>query len=455
MERVKAERPGFSYEIRDMHEVIPSMTDPEAPVVRSTASAIEKVLGVDGVIDAQQIAAARKRQANGPRDLRPVYAKIPRDDLLETYPNDAYRKLEAMIMAEKTHGTAAELAEAKRCLAEAIAHLERLRKDEAYRNEYVVRMNVRLHPVYSRLDYEVVSRPPYLLFVEKSGKRSENTVARYANTLTRLYEEFHRHLGKPLGLAPLETCAQPADRALKVFVFTNTEAFRRHQRHLHVALPPGVTSYYSARDRWIVLDAGEAPRRGMEDFPLRRLVHEGTHQLMHAYSKVTREKASGKAMEWEDVRYSKQLWLQEGPAELLAGAMRTDDEPWSLATPLWHRVAELIATRAADKSEFTLDEIFGMTGTLDLMRAVRTKSLDPSEHGRLSSLAYAQFWATTHHLWNFADGTYRDRLVAALRQELRGNSGPMIWVATWGGEGPVDWSGLEGEIRASVAAMGR
>jgi succinyl-diaminopimelate desuccinylase len=45
MERVKAARPGFEYEIRDMHEVIPSMTDESAPVVRSTAAAIERVLG--------------------------------------------------------------------------------------------------------------------------------------------------------------------------------------------------------------------------------------------------------------------------------------------------------------------------------------------------------------------------------------------------------------------------
>jgi succinyl-diaminopimelate desuccinylase len=45
LERVKEARPSFEYEIRDMHEVIPSMTDREAPVVTSTAQAIEKVLG--------------------------------------------------------------------------------------------------------------------------------------------------------------------------------------------------------------------------------------------------------------------------------------------------------------------------------------------------------------------------------------------------------------------------
>lgn len=45
MDRVRARRPGFSYEIRDLFEVQPTMTDRDAPVVRSTAAAIEAVLG--------------------------------------------------------------------------------------------------------------------------------------------------------------------------------------------------------------------------------------------------------------------------------------------------------------------------------------------------------------------------------------------------------------------------
>ena len=44
LERVKASRPGFSYEIRDLFEVMPVMADQDAPVVRSTAAAIERVL---------------------------------------------------------------------------------------------------------------------------------------------------------------------------------------------------------------------------------------------------------------------------------------------------------------------------------------------------------------------------------------------------------------------------
>ncbi|WP_432449455.1 acetylornithine deacetylase/succinyl-diaminopimelate desuccinylase family protein [Aliiroseovarius marinus] len=45
LEAIRAERPNFEYEIRDMHEVIPTMTDKDAPVVTTTAAAIEKVLG--------------------------------------------------------------------------------------------------------------------------------------------------------------------------------------------------------------------------------------------------------------------------------------------------------------------------------------------------------------------------------------------------------------------------
>ena len=46
MERVRARRPTFRYEIRDLFAVAPSMTDREAPIVRTTAAAIERVLGL-------------------------------------------------------------------------------------------------------------------------------------------------------------------------------------------------------------------------------------------------------------------------------------------------------------------------------------------------------------------------------------------------------------------------
>lgn len=45
MERVRSRRPEFRYDIRDLFEVQPVMTDQDAPVVRTTAAAVERVLG--------------------------------------------------------------------------------------------------------------------------------------------------------------------------------------------------------------------------------------------------------------------------------------------------------------------------------------------------------------------------------------------------------------------------
>ncbi len=44
LERVRAARPSFQYEVRDIFEVQPVMTAEDAPIVRTTAAAIERVL---------------------------------------------------------------------------------------------------------------------------------------------------------------------------------------------------------------------------------------------------------------------------------------------------------------------------------------------------------------------------------------------------------------------------
>ncbi len=45
LRRLAAERPGFDYRVRDLFEVIPTMTDADAPVVRAVSAAVETVLG--------------------------------------------------------------------------------------------------------------------------------------------------------------------------------------------------------------------------------------------------------------------------------------------------------------------------------------------------------------------------------------------------------------------------
>ena len=45
LDGLRESRPGFDYSIRDLFEVKPTQTAPDAPIVRSTAAAIERVLG--------------------------------------------------------------------------------------------------------------------------------------------------------------------------------------------------------------------------------------------------------------------------------------------------------------------------------------------------------------------------------------------------------------------------
>jgi succinyl-diaminopimelate desuccinylase len=45
LEGIKSRRPKFKYEVTELNRVIPSMTDKEAPIVKSIAASIEKVLG--------------------------------------------------------------------------------------------------------------------------------------------------------------------------------------------------------------------------------------------------------------------------------------------------------------------------------------------------------------------------------------------------------------------------
>ncbi len=46
LERVKAERPGFRYDVRDLWTIAPTMTDRDAPVVTAVSRAIGEVLGL-------------------------------------------------------------------------------------------------------------------------------------------------------------------------------------------------------------------------------------------------------------------------------------------------------------------------------------------------------------------------------------------------------------------------
>ena len=45
LENIKSRRPNFEYEVTELHRVLPSMTEKDAPIVKSIAASVEKVIG--------------------------------------------------------------------------------------------------------------------------------------------------------------------------------------------------------------------------------------------------------------------------------------------------------------------------------------------------------------------------------------------------------------------------
>ena len=76
VERARARR-GFRYAIRDMHEVLPVMTDRDAPVAAAVARAVARVLGREAGV--RRVARDLRPEAHRPdraaQELRGLWAR--------------------------------------------------------------------------------------------------------------------------------------------------------------------------------------------------------------------------------------------------------------------------------------------------------------------------------------------------------------------------------------------
>jgi len=271
---------GWAYSFGERVELILEVVDPgkglPGEVFRTRCTGIDEVPdAIDDLVRKAGLAdgrpapdAAERRDPveeplrPGMRDLRTVYARLPVEELLETWPNRAYERLLELRDAGRRWVTEDEYEEAERFLSEAVEHADRLKTDRRYRDEFVVRMNVRVDPVLGELDLHVVSRPPWLLFVEKSEDGSAGAGTKTAGVLERLYDEFHRRFGERLDLPDATSLPRAHERILRVICFRSEGSFRRYQTAIGRPLPPGSAAYYSPRTQWLVTSGASAdPRR--------------------------------------------------------------------------------------------------------------------------------------------------------------------------------------------------
>jgi beta-lactamase regulating signal transducer with metallopeptidase domain len=347
-------------------------------------------------------------------EIKELLARIPEGDLPHLWAHPGFRRLDELRENPTQLRDPERFEEMVRLIREVSEHLERLRKDRRYRAEWKHRGNARLDPTFEAFVHDVVSRPPFLLFVERAKKGERHPRADlYGWALEALYREFHRVIGEPLELPRLETLPDPDDGILKGRMFASAASLDRYQSLIRMPLPPSVRTYYNPTVRWIIA-------RSCEDDE-RFLVHEGVHALMHAYARQALSRKLGKTVGWEDPRLRGQrTWLQEGLAALFAGARMDARGPWGLGARNERQLRAWKQIVPAVEAPWTLEELLGQGGRRDLLRTIRAKTTDPRETAMLEPLFHAQAWSFCFFLWNHDGGKHRPKLLERIRRELHG-----------------------------------
>lgn len=336
--------------------------------------------------------------------------EVPDDPLLEEYPTPAYVRLLDLADLERPL-TPEEEAEARRLLSEVKEHLARWKKEPDYRREWMLDRVLAVHPLFRGFERKIVVRAPYFvvtLLGPDADTAPEPAPDGFLDTLAGLHRFFRDTFGGRFDLPELEE--------LRVAWFPRAEDFMARMKGRATALPAGVRAFYSPADTWLV---ARAPFSGWNEWKVR---HEATHQLVHAFSKRMMERDTGGEVLWSDPRlHSRNHWFQEGFAELLAAAGPGEDGAWRIGPASENRKSEIMATRHAKRSEWSLAELLSFANSLEMRRAAMEKGV--GEAGRLASLFYAEAGFFCHFLWE----EHRDLFVDYFGSELHGHSGHDVW----------------------------
>ncbi|MCU0726908.1 MAG: M56 family metallopeptidase [Planctomycetes bacterium] len=375
-------------------------------------------------------AAPPPRETHAPAATEPgrPVTESPDDDLLETYPNDACLRLLELREAGGPGRLPEDIAEDRRLLVEVVEHVRKLHEDPAYLAEYVTRLNVRKDPVLSRFQFDVASKPPYILLVERSETGApwpEGEAC--AMSLTKLREEF---LARRL---VDEAAPGPPGYQFRVLLFTRPESMAEYQQALLQPLPPDADGYYSPATGWLVLNAAAPRLAGATRLPT-RLAHIGCHQLAEACA--------------GDGKRPDSMWLLEGMADLMAEAVTGSDGTAD-------RLKILREGRALPGGlEWTIPELLAVKDGADLRRKAAHKGLARADTA--TALFYARATMFCAFLRDFEDGKYRDEFVEEHRAVREGRSGEEARRTAFGKAWHDNaWPGLAEEWDRYLSALDR
>jgi hypothetical protein len=362
-------------------------------------------------------------------------------------------------------------------------HLARIANDPRYRWTRHWVQATRLDPVLGRYDFQVNEEfPPHLIFVQDTGKEADRAeVARLARRNGLLFRELvnswetkvEPEIRKIPGYESFELPDLGASGSseidppiLKVWVFLEEEDLHTYQDHLiGGTLVPGTLAYYRRENQWITLCAhgeDDVYPRDRQDDVTGMTLHVGTHQIIHHYTKLIKDRERAKVGQprtsFEDMSY-RSHWFTEGLPELFSGADETKkDEVWETFMPYHRRVREhrlaLTPPRQRRDLYWTLNELVRIPNNAILGRRCNEKTTNPESQRMLFTLFYAEAWTFCHFLWFAEDGKYRPYLVRYLIRELHGQSGFNVFKEVFDDVCPGgDCSKLELKVRAYLSGL--
>lgn len=258
--------------------------------------------------------------------------------------------------------------------------------------------------------FSMLEAKPWLIALE-IGRYSERPVLQmYERALASLYESFQKQF---VGLS----LPQPT-RAMTVVILNSRESFDHYCRRRHGGTKPAtVMGFYEFKERRTV-----TYHEGF--LPIERLLHEGTHQLVHYYS----------------IAPFQSFWFHEGLGSAFETYTRVVDGPFEtiVAAPAVNHPRLYEALRAINdpdiRSYVTVPQLMSLS--MDSFQAwwdqiSRDAARDPrrdsavklaANRDKIANAYYAVSWAIVYYMMN-SDPAYADVLTEYFIQETRGKGG--------------------------------
>jgi hypothetical protein len=258
--------------------------------------------------------------------------------------------------------------------------------------------------------FSMLEAKPWLIALE-IGRYSERPVLQmYERALTSLHESFQKQFAS-LRLPP-------PTRAMTVVILNSRESFDTYCRRRHGGTkPPTVMGFYEFKERRTV-----TYHEGF--LPVERMLHEGTHQLVHYYSTAPFHS----------------FWFHEGLGSAFETYTKVVDGPYEtvVAKPAVNHPRLYEALRALNdadiRSYVSVHQLMALS--MDSFQAwwdqiSREAARDPrhdvaarlaANRDKIANAYYSVSWAIVYYMMN-SDPAYADVLTEYFVQETRGKGG--------------------------------